>query len=150
MTSLAKRFLKDKNGNRVWAKAHVTSVYDDNGTPLSTLLDSTGTVTSVVGGTGLDGGTINTSGTLSVKYGTTSGTACEGNDSRLSDARPASDVSAWAKASTKPTYKASEVMSISSQSISANTSSSCSITGSSNNGKHKLSYMSIMVVLIIQ
>ena len=48
---------------------------------------------------------------------------------------PASDVSAWAKASTKPTYKASEVMSISSQSISANTSSSCSITGSSNAGK---------------
>ena len=48
---------------------------------------------------------------------------------------PASDVSTWAKASTKPTYKASEVMSISSQSISANTSSSCSITGSSNAGK---------------
>lgn len=30
-------------------------------------------------------------------------------DSRLSDARPASDVSAWAKASTKPTYTYSEV-----------------------------------------
>lgn len=38
----------------------------------------------------------------------------------------------WAN---KPTYKASEVMSISSQSISANTSSSCSITGSGNAGK---------------
>ena len=32
-----------------------------------------------------------------------------GNDSRLSDSRPASDVSSWAKASTKPTYSASEV-----------------------------------------
>ena len=31
------------------------------------------------------------------------------NDSRLSDARPASDVKAWAKADTKPTYTASEV-----------------------------------------
>ena len=41
--------------------------------------------------------------------GTTADTACAGNDSRLSNARPASDVSAWAKASTKPTYTASEV-----------------------------------------
>lgn len=32
-----------------------------------------------------------------------------GGDTRLSDARPASDVSAWAKESTKPTYTASEV-----------------------------------------
>lgn len=32
-----------------------------------------------------------------------------GNDTRLSDARPASDVSSWAKASTKPSYTASEV-----------------------------------------
>ena len=32
-----------------------------------------------------------------------------GTDTRLSDARPASDVSAWAKASTKPTYTANEV-----------------------------------------
>lgn len=32
-----------------------------------------------------------------------------GNDSRLTDSRNAKDVSAWAKASTKPTYTASEV-----------------------------------------
>ena len=32
-----------------------------------------------------------------------------GNDSRLSDSRPASDVSAWAKANTKPSYTAAEV-----------------------------------------
>lgn len=96
---------------------------------------NTGTVTSVAAGTGLNGGTITTSGTLSVSYGTTAGTACQGNDSRLSNARPASDVSAWAKASSKPTYIASEVMSISAVAISANTSSSCSITGSGNAGK---------------
>ena len=61
-------------------------------------------------------------------FGTSAGTVCEGNDSRLSDARvpkahthkkadisdfpvsmPASDVPAWAKATTKPTYTASEV-----------------------------------------
>ena len=48
---------------------------------------SVGTVTSVEGGTGLNGGTITDSGTLSVIYGTTSGTAAEGNDARLSDSR---------------------------------------------------------------
>ena len=48
---------------------------------------NTGTVTSVVGGTGLTGGTITATGTLAVSYGTTAGTACEGNDARLSDAR---------------------------------------------------------------
>ena len=61
-------------------------------------------------------------------FGTSVGTVCEGNDSRLSDARvpkahthkkadisdfptsmPASDVPAWAKAVSKPTYTASEV-----------------------------------------
>lgn len=33
----------------------------------------------------------------------------KGDDTRLTDARPASDVSSWAKASTKPDYTASEV-----------------------------------------
>lgn len=42
-------------------------------------------------------------------FGTSGSTACVGNDSRLSDPRPASDVSAWAKAGTKPTYTATEV-----------------------------------------
>ena len=41
--------------------------------------------------------------------GTTADTACAGNDSRLSNARPASDVYAWAKAASKPTYSKSEV-----------------------------------------
>lgn len=42
-------------------------------------------------------------------FGTSGSEACVGNDARLSDARPASDVSAWAKAAAKPTYEASEV-----------------------------------------
>lgn len=46
-----------------------------------------GTVTSITAGTGLTGGTITTSGTIAVSYGTSASTACEGNDSRLSDAR---------------------------------------------------------------
>lgn len=41
--------------------------------------------------------------------GTTADTACAGNDSRLSNARPASDVYAWAKASSKPAYNWSEI-----------------------------------------
>ena len=41
------------------------------------------TVNSVTAGTGLNGGTITTAGTLSVAYGTTAGTAAQGNDSRL-------------------------------------------------------------------
>lgn len=46
--------------------------------------------------------------------GTGASDACAGNDSRLSNPRPASDVYAWAKASTKPSYTASEVGAMSS------------------------------------
>lgn len=61
--------------------------------------------TTYTNGTGLDlSGT-----TFSVKYGTTAGTACQGDDSRLSNARPASDVYSWAKASSKPSYTWSEI-----------------------------------------
>lgn len=53
-------------------------------------------------------------GTASTKDVPVSGNASTsqvvmGNDTRLSDARPASDVSAWAKANSKPSYNASEV-----------------------------------------
>jgi hypothetical protein len=54
-------------------------------TALSTAANPQGTVTSVTGGTGLTGGTITGSGTLAVSYGTTSGTAAQGNDSRLTN-----------------------------------------------------------------
>lgn len=78
-----------------------------------------GTITGVTAGNGLTGGgtsgavTLNVGAgtgisveadTVSVKYGTAAGTACQGNDSRLSNSRPASDVYSWAKAATKPTY----------------------------------------------
>ena len=53
---------------------------------------------------------LNLSGTsFSVKYGSTAGTACQGNDSRLSNSRPASDVYSWAKASSKPSYTWTEI-----------------------------------------
>lgn len=41
--------------------------------------------------------------------GTGASDACAGNDSRLSNARPASDVYAWAKASAKPSYNWNEI-----------------------------------------
>lgn len=41
--------------------------------------------------------------------GTTADTACAGNDSRLSNARPASDVYSWAKQVSKPSYSWSEI-----------------------------------------
>jgi len=45
-------------------------------------------LTAINSGTGLSGGgNLSVDRTLSVVYGTTSGTACQGNDSRLSDAR---------------------------------------------------------------
>ena len=66
---------------------------------------------SVLGGVKTSTGLTNSSGTISVTYGTAAGTACQGNDSRLSNSRPASDVSAWAKASTKPTYTWTEITS---------------------------------------
>ena len=57
---------------------------------------------------------VNELGTASKKDVASSGNASTsqvvmGNDTRLSDARKASDVYVWAKASTKPTYTASEV-----------------------------------------
>ena len=50
--------------------------------------------------------------------GTGATDACAGNDARLSNARPASDVYAWAKASTKPTYTLDEVADGSSRKLS--------------------------------
>ena len=57
--------------------------------------------------------TCNTTGTLNVgafaAFGSTVGTICQGNDSRLSDSRIASDVYSWAKAASKPSYTYTEV-----------------------------------------
>lgn len=50
-----------------------------------------------------------TNNAINVKYGTAADTACQGNDSRLSDSRTASDVYSWAKAENKPSYAYSEI-----------------------------------------
>lgn len=42
-----------------------------------------GTLTSITAGTGLSGGTITTTGTIAVIFGTTAGTVAQGNDSRI-------------------------------------------------------------------
>ena len=83
------------------------------------------------------GYTTNTGTVTSVKVGSTSYSPSSGVISlpAYPTSLPASDVYSWAKASTKPTYIANEVMSISAMNISSNTSSSCSITGYDNNGK---------------
>ena len=64
-------------------------------------------------------------GTASTKDVATSGNASAtqvvmGNDTRLTDARNAADVSAWAKASTKPSYTAAEVGAIATTAKGAN------------------------------
>jgi hypothetical protein len=60
-----------------------------NITNLQTTLDGkASTTTSISAGTGLTGGgTLAANRTLSVTYGTTAGTSCQGNDTRLSDPR---------------------------------------------------------------
>lgn len=73
---------------------------------------------SVASATTVNGHTVNSNVPANAKFtdtntwrplGTTADTACAGNDSRLSNARPASDVYAWAKANSKPSYSKSEV-----------------------------------------
>lgn len=61
-------------------------------------------------GSGINFGTSdNKNFVISANFGNSAGTICQGNDSRLSDSRPASDVYSWAKASSKPSYTYSEV-----------------------------------------
>ena len=79
-----------------------------------------GTITIKQAGTNKGTFTMNQSGNTTIELtdtdtntwrplGTTADTACAGNDSRLSNARPASDVYSWAKASSKPSYSYSEI-----------------------------------------
>ena len=49
----------------------------------NTITPGSGTVTSIIAGTGLTGGTITTTGTIAVSYGTAANTAAQGNDSRF-------------------------------------------------------------------
>lgn len=63
------------------------------------------TTTTISAGTGLSGGgDLSANRSLSVVYGTTAGTACQGNDSRLSDARtPTAHNQAWSTITSTPT-----------------------------------------------
>ena len=76
--------------------------------------------------------------TFNVSYGTAAGTACQGNDSRLSDSRNAKDVYSWAKASSKPTYIASEVCTITSQAITSSVSFSHPLRSLAQSGQELL------------
>ena len=79
------------------------------------LIDNSGPLITPISYTGEEEVSININ---NWEIGTTAGKVCEGNDARLSDARPASDVYTWAKAASKPSYTAAEVGAIS-------TSASC-------------------------
>lgn len=62
-----------------------------------------GQMVSVTAGTGLTGGTITTSGTISVNFGSTAGTVCDGNDSRLTNSRtPSAHANSHASAGSDP------------------------------------------------
>lgn len=72
-----------------------------------------------------DKGKVDALGTASTKNVPTSGNASTtevvmGNDTRLTDARNAADVSAWAKSDTKPSYTAAEVGAIATTAKGAN------------------------------
>ena len=106
-----------KSGNTITltgSDGSTTSVTDSNTTysKLSQFTNDSGYITGITKAdvTGALGYTPPTTDTNTWRpLGTTADTACAGNDSRLSNSRPASDVYSWAKASSKPTYTASEV-----------------------------------------
>ena len=65
------------------AVQNTNNVAITGGTISGVTIAGNGAVTSISAGTGLAGGTITTSGSLSVLYGAVSGTAAQGNDSRI-------------------------------------------------------------------
>mgnify|MGYP007016829904 CR=1 FL=1 len=89
-------YLSDKDGEKFYPYAHVSATYDNNGNTVEKRLKALDETAS--------------SAVQSVKIGTTeykSGTTVTLPSYPTS--LPASDVSAWAKASTKPSYTKSEV-----------------------------------------
>lgn len=80
---------RDASGN--FTAGTITAAFSGNATTATT---ASATSAALTAGTGLSsGGTFNgsTARTFAVSYGTTSGTACQGDDSRLSDARQATN-----------------------------------------------------------
>lgn len=66
-------------------------------------LGGVSTARQIISGTGLSGGgDLTADRTLSVSYGSTAGTACEGNDARLSDSRAPSGAAGGALTGTYP------------------------------------------------
>lgn len=84
------------NQNTTGSAATLTTARTINGTSFNGSANITitaNTTNTLTLGTGLTGSSFNGSGavTATVSYGTTSGTACQGNDSRLSDSRQATN-----------------------------------------------------------
>ena len=99
-----------------WAKAETKPSYTpaEIGAIAATEKGANGGVATLDGSGKLTSSQLPTLGTAAAKDVPSSGDASTtqvvmGNDTRLTDARNAADVSAWAKASTKPSYTASEV-----------------------------------------
>ena len=107
-------FTMNQNGNTTIALTDTNTVTNigttaSNYTNGNILIQGSGATTVSKSGNTVTISSTNTDTNTWRPLGTTADTACAGNDSRLSNARPASDVSAWAKASSKPSYTASEV-----------------------------------------
>ena len=89
-----KNYVKTTEGYKLLSRWTSSDTVDVNGKTLTEVVDELGTASKK---------DVAASGNASTTQ------VVMGNDTRLTDARKASDVSAWAKASTKPTYTASEV-----------------------------------------
>lgn len=84
------------------AAAPVQSVNGQTGAVTIATYSLPNATTSTLGGVIVGAGLSVTSGTVSVTYGTGSGTACQGNDARLSDARTPSGAAGGDLAGTYP------------------------------------------------
>lgn len=89
-----KNYVKTTEGYKILSRLTSSDSVDVNGKTLTEVVNELGTAAKK---------DVAASGNASITQ------VVMGNDTRLTDARKASDVSAWAKASTKPTYTASEV-----------------------------------------
>lgn len=89
-----KNYVKTTEGYKILSRLTSSDSVDVNGKTLTEVVNELGTAAKK---------DVAASGNASITQ------VVMGNDTRLTDDRKASDVSAWAKASTKPTYTASEV-----------------------------------------
>lgn len=109
----APTFIGKLQGNADSATSSTKATQDSAGQQINTTyikgLSVNGKTVTYTKGDGTTG-TITTQDTNTWRpLGTGADQSCAGNDSRLSNARPASDVYAWAKESTKPAYTWNEI-----------------------------------------